>query len=184
MVNAFDSWEVAMEELKNDPCFGKINPSDVIPLVEDIRRAGTKKAEEVWEKYSGVGIRSIIEKSGLTIDSQSKDNVVGEMRYFSEFYPAKKRIVLYNGSIQIWADKNGFTLEEACTILLAHEFFHHLETSELGLFSKRYLVPMIKIGNWEVGKTGIRALSEIGAYAFSGKIFELSGGESNHESCV
>ena len=35
------------------------------------------------------------------------------------------------------------------------------------MVSRRYQVPILKIGAWELGKTGIPALSEIGANAFA-----------------
>jgi hypothetical protein len=67
-----------------------------------------------------------------------------------------------------------------------HEFFHVLETTRLGLTSKEYTVPLITIGPCKLGKTGIHALSEIAAHAFTNTYYELlhniSGTGGNNDS--
>ena len=37
--------------------------------------------------------------------------------------------------------------------------------------SRKFQVPILKIGKWKIGKTGIPSLSEIGANAFANKCF-------------
>ena len=45
--------------------------------------------------------------------------------------------------------------------------------NKLGLTSRDYQVPMISIGPLRLGKTGIRALSEIGAHGFAHTYHQL-----------
>ena len=54
-----------------------------------------------------------------------------------------------------------------------HEFFHVLETTRLGITSKEYTVPLFTIGPFKLGKTGIHALSEIAAHAFTNTYYGL-----------
>ena len=61
----------------------------------------------------------------------------------------------------------------AVNLILSHEYYHYLEMNEIGLASRDYLVPMVQIGPLKLGKTGIRALSEVGAHAFARKYYEL-----------
>ncbi len=56
---------------------------------------------------------------------------------------------------------------EAENLILSHEYYHFLEWNKLGLTSRDYQVPMVSIGPLHLGKTGIRALSEIGAHGFA-----------------
>ena len=60
-----------------------------------------------------------------------------------------------------------------------HEFFHVLETTRLGLTSKEYLVPLFTLGPFRLGKTGIHALSEIAAHAFTNTYYGLLHNISN-----
>ena len=47
---------------------------------------------------------------------------------------------------------------------------------------REYQVPMLTIGRWKIGATGIRALSEIGAHAFARTYYEFIVQEENtHE---
>jgi hypothetical protein len=61
----------------------------------------------------------------------------------------------------------------AANLILSHEFFHFLECTGLGLTSRMYQVPMIVIGPLKIGRTGIRALSEIGAHGFARTYYDL-----------
>ena len=92
---------------------------------------------------------------------------MGNIRYFCEYFSEKNQIIIYSKGIDLWASSNGLEHAQARNIILAHEFFHHLEAKQLGWISKRCLVPMLKIGSLTLGKTGIAALSEVAANAFA-----------------
>ena len=82
---------------------------------------------------------------------------------------------MYVGAIKKWAESNKLALEKALEIILAHELYHHLECTKLGLTSKQYMVPTLQIGRFKWGKSSILALSEIGAHGFAYTYYELQG---------
>ena len=132
---------------------------------------------------SGLGL---CKDAGLTIIKKDIDCVYGNQRYFSDYVSGTKEITLYEQSCALWAKQNQLELHDAQNLILMHEFFHVLETTRLGLTSKEYTVPLFTIGPFKLGKTGIHALSEIAAHAFTNTYYELlhniSGTGGNNES--
>ncbi len=170
----FPSRELALQELSSDPCFPKIEEKDKERIVENAWETGRKAALAVWEQFGGEpDFFRIAKQSGLTCRHVGTDYVVGNQRYFSDYLSGQNKINFYTKSIALWAEQNGFTQEQAENLILSHEYFHYLEWNRLGLTSKQYQVPMLQIGAWKIGKTGIRALSEIGAHAFARTYYEL-----------
>ena len=142
----FPGRELADQELTYDVCYAKILPQ----------------------------ARASIADSGLVCECVDKDYISGNQRYFSDYISGQSRIHLYLGAIRLWAQENGMTLETAQNVILSHEYFHFLEWTKLGLTSREYQVPMLKLGPLKLGKTGVRALSEIGAHAFARTYYELT----------
>jgi len=62
---------------------------------------------------------------------------------------------------------SGLPVAQAEELILAHEYFHCLECPKIGLTSKQYVVPTLKIGRLVLMTSGIRALSEIAAHGFA-----------------
>jgi len=164
------------EELTRDIMYKKI-PKDEIEAISDMAwNTGVEAAYALTEEYgSDMNIYEIAETSGLTIERVNQDNVSGNIRYFSEYYSSRQKIVLYLGSINKWAKANNMTMREAEELILYHEYFHFLECTKLGLTSKQYMVPIIQIGSFSFGRSGIRALSEIAAHGFSRTLYEIKG---------
>ena len=81
---------------------------------------------------------------------------------------------LYVDSIRKWADKNKLSEGDAENLILAHEYFHHLENTKLGLTSRQVELPVLNLFGLKIGKTGVRALSEVGAHGFARTYFELA----------
>lgn len=166
--------ESSMEILKRDACYGKIPPERVIDIFEDAWRTGVEEARKFvysscWD--AAFDMPRILEGMGFRIIWQDADYVMGNIRYFCEYFPEKKRIHIYSRGVGLWAAANNLDQKQAENIILAHEFFHYLESNELGWMSKRCLVPMLKIGKAEIGKTGIAALSEVAANAFANEFY-------------
>ena len=111
--------------------------------------------------------------SGLTVVERDIDFVSGNQRYFSDYVAGKNCVTLYLRSVDLWAQQNKMTRMEAENLILSHEYYHFLEWNKLGLTSRDYQVPMISIGPLRLGKTGIRALSEIGAHGFAHTYHQL-----------
>lgn len=170
----FPGIELAQETLRCDPCINRIPRKKHAELVQMAWHKGNHTAMDTWHETSGqCDFVKIFQDHGISIAAIDKDQVIGGTRYFSEYLSGKNEVILYKKSISAWADHNYLDYECAKNMMLSHEYFHYLECNKIGLTSRDYLVPMLKIGPLSIGKTGIRALSEIGAYAFSIKYMEL-----------
>ena len=163
----FPSKESAYAEIKRDPCYAKLDEKDLPGIIDRAWETGAAAALSLKDKMgNNDDFFGIAASCGLKVLRRAKDNVIGNTRYFSEYLSGKSEITLYTISIRLWAAENKLSEEDAQNMILAHEFFHFLECTKIGRTSKQVLVPMIKIGSFTLGKTGIGALSEIGAHAF------------------
>ena len=170
----FPGRELADRELTYDPCYRKIPEGDRGPIVEKAWNKGAEAARMVFSREGGsFDFHAIARKSGLKLVEVPKDYIVGTQRYFSDYISGQKLINLYTGSIEKWARQNELTYEVAVNLILSHEYYHYLEMNEIGLASRDYMVPMVAIGPIKLGRTGIRALSEVGAHAFVRRYYEL-----------
>lgn len=161
--------------LENDPCYRKILPQDVQRVFSDAWELGTEQARRFAAQYrqKPCSMADILLNQGFQVAYEDTDCVIGNMRYFCEYSPGKHRVTVYRKSVKLWAENHGFTYETAMDIMLAHEYYHYLESTQIGWTSKRYLVPMMKLGPWQLGKTGIAALSEVGANAFANEYYSI-----------
>lgn len=180
----FPGRELADRELTYDPCYQKIPEADRAAIVEKAWQKGCRAAEMVYERENGsTDFHDIARNSGLKIMEIPKDYVVGKQRYFSDYISGQKLVNLYSHSIQKWAEQNELEYADAVNLILSHEYYHYLEVNEIGLASRDYTVPMVVIGPMKLGRTGIRALSEVGAHAFVRKYYELvKEREQNYEA--
>ena len=173
----FPSKKLAMEEIRNDYMYKKMlrNGIDVDAAAERAWETGAQAARDFFEETGGeTDFRKIARSKGLKIERVYKDNVIAGMRYFAEYETNKKVMVLYTESIKKWAAKNELSEGKAENLILAHEYFHHLENTRLGLTSKQVEVPSLNLLGLKIGRTGVRALSEVGAHAFARTYFELA----------
>lgn len=170
----FPNRELADKELTYDLCYSKIPVKSRSIIVEDAWKKGVEAAYKVFDRFRGsYDFAHICNDSGLKLNKKNIDYVVGGQRYFSDYISGQKIINIYTKSVKLWADENKVTLDTAINLILSHEYFHFLEVNEIGLTSRMCQVPMIQIGKMRIGKTGIRALSEIGAHAFARTYYEL-----------
>lgn len=179
----FPGRDVAEKELTYDPCYARIPPQDRARIVARAWDKGVGAAREVFAHSGGeTDFKKIAAASGLVCEELDKDYIVGRQRYFSDYIAGQNKINLYLGSIALWAAENGMDVPTAVNVILSHEYFHYLEWTRLGLTSREYEVPMLCIGSWKLGKTGIRALSEIGAHAFARTYYELEHEEEKTDA--
>ncbi len=172
----FPDKTASREELTKDVLYQKIPQSDRERIVDLAWDTGVAAAIDILKRYGmDKSVEAIAKECGLTVERIDKDNIAGNVRYFSEYYSGRKKIVLYNDSIGKWAESNRCNVVDAEELILSHEFFHFLECTSIGLTSKQYQVTVIKIGKWILCRSGIRALSEIGAHGFSRTYYEIKG---------
>ena len=178
----FPGRELADRELTYDPCYGKIPQKDRGVIVEKAWQKGCRAAREAYARFGGsTDFKKIVRESGLELIEKDIDYVAGGQRYFSDYVSGQKTVTLYRGSVRLWAHINSLDLLTAEILILSHEYFHFLEMNGLGLTSKEYQVPMLKLGPVKIGRTGIHALSEIGAHAFARTYYELAEGEESED---
>lgn len=170
------------EELSRDLLYRKIPQKDCNKIADRAWETGVKAAKALLQWNSGKSIEQIALDEGLTVVHKDTDNVAGNVRYFSEYYSGLKKIIIYDSSIKKWSEANALTEKEAYELILSHEIYHHLECTKLGLTSKQYTVPTIQIGRFKMGKSGIRALSEIAAHGFSRTFYEERGLMQNRKN--
>ena len=183
----FPTRELALKELSWDRFVARIPEEDKEHVIDLAWSKGERAAHMVFEESNGQSdFFKICKDAGMTIIKKDIDCVYGNQRYFSDYVSGTKEITLYEQSCELWAKQNQIGLHEAQNLILMHEFFHVLETTQLGLTSKDYTVPLITIGPLKLGKTGIHALSEIAAHAFTntyyGLLYNVSDTGGNNES--
>lgn len=169
----FPDRESSMKILQNDACYGKIPPDQVQRVFDDAWSVGTQEAKGFIREHcqEDFDMLRVLRQLGFQIVEQDIDYIMGNIRYFCEYLPGKNQIYIYTKGIGLWAQTNGLPFDAARNIILAHEFFHYLEANGLGWVSRRCMVPMLKLGKFSIGKTGIAALSEVAANAFSNEYY-------------
>lgn len=178
----FPSKQAALQELLLDPVVSKIPSNLHNELSEKAWQRGEEQARLCFKQFNGnYDFRRIVELSGLRLVEKDIDFVAGNHRYYSDYISGLKEVRIYKKSIQMWADENKLQLDETINLILSHEYYHYLEVNKIGLTSRLYQVPMVKIGKLSIGKTGVRALSEIGAHAFARTYFELYRNANHHK---
>lgn len=177
----FPNKENSMQDLKSDYMFPKIEPEKVDEIFEDAWEVGLQAAKDFLRKHADAPIRMLefLDEQGFRIQVKDMDYVLGNRRYFCEYFSRQKIIKIYRKSVELWCGENGYSYEDGCNLLLCHEYFHHMEWHEIGLTSKRCLVPMVKIGRLQLGKTGVPALSEVAANAFAQECFARTWAKKN-----
>ena len=166
----FPNKENSMQELLQDYVFPKIESDRIEDIFEDAWAVGEAQAHKFLEEYQHeekLNMLDIFQKNGITIRWKDMDYVVGKRRYFCEYLSGRNLLKIYTQSVALWCECNGFSYEEGLNVILCHEYFHYLEWHKIGMTSRRYQVPILKIGSLKLGQTGVPSLSEIAANAFA-----------------
>jgi len=171
----FPDKEASRAELERDLLYPRIPVRDREAVLTRAWDTGVKAAKELMERYPGMSASRIVNAESLELELVARDRVAGKVRYFSEYYSGRKKIILYTSSIALWARHNNMSLDDACELILAHEMFHYLECTRMGLTSTQYMLPRFQIGRFSLGRTGVRALSKIGAHSFARVFYEGRG---------
>ncbi|MBQ8813006.1 MAG: hypothetical protein IJZ85_00715 [Lachnospiraceae bacterium] len=172
----------ARDELTHDVLYKKIPEEERVRICDEAWQVGVDAARREMAEDPDGNIYELAKANGLQIIRERVDKVSGGLRFFSEYTPNKSRIDVYVLSIRLFAKNNHLTEEEAEELILAHEFFHFLEENKIGDTSQIYTIPRVTIGSLKIGKSGIRALSEIGAHGFARTYWEISHGEAQLSS--
>jgi len=171
----FPDKENSMQDLLQDYVFPKIDPDKVNEIFEAAWRAGEEQAHLFLAEHQHgktLIMLDILRENGITIQHKDMDYVLGNRRYFCEYLSGRNLLKIYTQSVSLWCESNGFSYEEGLNIILCHEYFHYLEWHKIGMTSRIYQVPILKIGPLKLGRTGVPSLSEIGANAFASVCYQ------------
>lgn len=165
---------LARQELARDRMCHKIPPALRPQLCDEAWRTGCEAAGRALGALGpGPGlVERLLAASGLRVEQQDRDQVAAGQRIFAEYSSREHTVCLYTRSIGRYAAENGLAPAETRALILAHEYFHFLESTSLGQVSGRYTVPCIQIGPFRFGRSGVQALSEIAAHGFARTCWE------------
>lgn len=164
--------ELALFELKRDRYFDKIPYQDLSSIIDEATSIGKDWAIRIKEMYPEKSFHHIAKEHGLKLIEEDKELIIGNVIFYSEFYSGKKEILIYKKAVEGWAVALGKPYEECKELFIAHEFFHYLECEKIGLLSNKYKVTIFKIADFK-WKSGVKALSEIGAHSFVKHSFKM-----------
>lgn len=167
----FPDKQESKEELKRDILYKKIPEGDREKICDMAWQRGRRTARELLRQYPDQGIQEIAEEEGLKVCRVVNENVNAAFRTFGEYHVQGKYMVLYQGSIEKWARANCLSMPAAEEMIMAHEFYHFLECTKIGETSDLYHVPILRLGKTVLLRSGVRALSEIGAHGFARTYF-------------
>lgn len=167
----FPNHVACIEVIQQDILFRKIPECKYEELITAAWNWGESAAKALIKKESDIFYS--LKKENFCVIRYEEDRVVGTLRCFAEIYPKIKTINLYKKAISQWAENNFMRYCLAEKLILSHEFFHYLEYAGYIPTAKCiYPVPTLTIRNRVLISTGIYAVSEIGAYAFSKVYFD------------
>lgn len=140
---------------------------------------GARQAELVrtrWGSDAGHIARMLHLRVEVTRDEEGGGTTV----LFGEYRSRSRTVRLYRPAIErlnaaladaVWQDWLG--IADAMPVFLAHEIYHHLDTTESGVpVARRTPVCLLQIGTWR-WTSGIQALSEIAAGSFAQTLLGL-----------
>lgn len=171
----FPDRDASRKILETDPCFGKIPLDERKAVFERAWNTGEREAKRFWKQGkegSALSMLQILTERQFHIKVLDADYVMGNIRYFCEYMSEQNIVYIYRKSVELWAEANRLPYETALNVILAHEYFHYLEWHEIGCVSRQCLVPMVTLGPFSLGKTGVAALSEVGANAFANSCYK------------
>jgi len=159
---------------------GKRIPSQDRPgLISMALATGKGWATELRNQYPAGDIESVAQEMGVKVEISDQPNQVGTMLIRAEYYAQPPRVIVFRQSVKVLQDlmeRVGLTdllaPELIIPIHVVHEIFHHVENLKKDSLAKRYFVTTFRLGPLRL-KSGVRVLTEMGAYAFAQRWLNL-----------
>lgn len=171
---------LAVMELQRDLLFHRIPDGKTKEYVDISLRAGREQAQ----RFSGRALAELCRERGIHVQiSDSTQGMAGmtfrakieygeDKAIFTLFSPAVGSLIKEINPLLLPEDR--FTFQQACDMLVAHEFFHYLEFTELG--DTAGLTEKVSIAKL-FGKPRhacIMRCGEVAAHAFAKEFLQLS----------
>lgn len=180
-------YELGLYELRNDLLFSKIPADRYSQLINKAWEIGSDTAWKYFAQYGTNNPEQLVRELGLILTEKEQGFVDPQYRICSEYYSNPRQIILYTDTIgteleKLWAKGFDKYHDYAAIrpLFIAHEIFHHIECHDIGLTSKKEKLAVFKWGPFHI-TSGIRALSEIGAHAFTKALLNLKEEETDNE---
>jgi hypothetical protein len=177
-------YEIGNFELKRDIIYGKIPPKLYNEIIDTAWQSGVDAATMCAQELDTSMPSEILKllKLKLKIEDWVEGN--SKVKVFSEYEDNDLTITLHPNIIDYGvkrANESGFEqvkdYDEAKELFIAHEIYHHLECRRLGLTSKKIKIHTFKLGPIKI-ESGIRAMCEIAAHAFSITLYNMNQSNS------
>lgn len=171
--------ELAAAELRQDFLYERLTPEQRQLVVEEALAIGEEAARN-YRPRADEGMSAFAERLGCRVRFADDRNVVSNFLIRTEYRPRAAEILVYRGSVRqmlsVLRDSvpgRCWSTEVAEDIHVAHEVFHHLEATELGLVNDR--LPKVVTFRWGplVRRTSVRRAREISAHKYAKDILRL-----------
>lgn len=163
---------LAYLELKQDILFHKIPEKDILFYIEKSLKIGSDCALKIGRR----DIENLYAENDILIKEEAHDGVFFKVQMRAQFESDRKGnnlVYLYNQSIIQLAEENHIDVKEMKRIILAHEFFHYLESKEKTHVYDQFLpIETTKFLMFSQ-KVHIRRTSEIASNAFAKYLLNL-----------
>lgn len=170
---------LAAAELRQDPLHDRLTRDQRQFYVERGLALGGEAARE-YRPLAGERIAAFAERLGCRVRMAGGPNEVGRFSIRTEYRPRDATIIVYRRSVRQMltvlrslASQEAWTVERVEDVHLAHEVFHHLEATRLGLVNER--LPKVITFEWGplVRRTSVRRAREIAAHKFAKDALQL-----------
>ena len=176
-----DEEKVAYEQLREDRPFSKIPLEEHKEIIKYALDTGRQTADKLVERFSSREPFMLAQKLKIkiVIDS-SKKYQRGGLSLRSTYQDSPPTIIIYERALQQLEnllDKENFpslaSLPDLLSLHIAHEVFHHLEKTEIGIVARRLEVNTFSLGPIKFSSP-VSSLSEIAAHTFTQHLLNLS----------
>ncbi|MBU0687186.1 MAG: metallopeptidase family protein [Candidatus Margulisbacteria bacterium] len=163
----------AFMELARDKTFQKVSSEKKLELIQNALDVGDQVAVWIHSEHNTRDPRKIAERLGLKVFGEDKGMVAGKVKR-SEYRHESREIVIFRDTLErLMSEVDSKELSERLLrLLVAHELFHHLERTQVGEVSKKFMITAWKFGPFE-RKREIKKLSDVSAHAFTQSLLEL-----------
>lgn len=170
---------MALAELKQDNLYTKIPNTQKHYYINESVKIGQNVAKNIKHNYRNKSIKEICELHNLKINIIENKQISKFLKLRAEYLHYDRQINIYKSSIekmmQQFAELDiDLTYEEIVDIHLAHEFFHYLEFSEIGITSDRLKPINIKSFLHHNRTASILKTREIAAHTFCYQYLNLN----------
>lgn len=154
---------LAYIELAKDKIFQKLPENKKINLIKEVLLIGDENAKRVLAEYKTNDPRKIATQLGVRVLGEGQGK-----KQRSEYRKEKKEIIVYRKFHEkLLREVHSAELSEnLIKMVVAHELFHHLESSQLGEIYKKFRFKSWQFGPW-VKHGFIKCLSDVAAQAFT-----------------